>query len=492
MSEFEIKLAVPAAARPHLLEALSGAQVETVPLHAIYFDTPGSALSARHVSLRVRREGDHWVQTLKAPGDSTLDRFEDNVPLGAAGSRKAPPRADLGRHTDARALEVIRSALGGNPGDALLQPVFEVKVDRRVRRVESSGSVVELAFDEGELLAQGRKAPVCELELELLEGDRQGLLMLARRWRMEWDLFLSTSSKAQRGQRLAAGEQFGEPVNASPPVLDRNKPTRGRFLGAVLDACLRQVLANAGEIAAGSRADEHIHQLRVGLRRLRTALRELPALRDAGEAVEPALLGVFRPLGEWRDRSDVVRAIEPRIEAAGGRPVRFPAGFHQDRDPREMVHGPAFQDALLQLLSFAETVRGDDRKGVRRMVAGRLDRLHQRVCEDGARFTRLSEERQHGVRKRLKRLRYLGEFVAPLYPDKAVGRYMKALKPAQDALGEYNDEIMAASLYRELAGDQEEARFAVALLEARRRSEAKACRKALERLADARPFWRKA
>lgn len=491
MSEFEIKLAVPAAARPGLLKELSGGKVETVPLHAIYFDTPGCALSARQVSLRVRREGGVWVQTLKAPGDSTLDRFEDDVPLGAATARKAPPRADPGRHTDARAVEVIRSALGKDQEDAL-QPVFEVTVERRVRRIERGGSVVELAFDEGELRAQGRKAPVCELELELVEGDRQELLMLARRWRMQWDLWLSTSSKARRGQRLAAGERFCEPVNASPPVLDRMKPTRGDFLGAVLDACLNQVLANAGEIAAGSRADEHIHQLRVGLRRLRTALRELPALRDAGEAVEPALLGVFRPLGEWRDRSHVLRAIEPKIEAAGGRPVRFPAGFQEDRDPAQLVHGPAFQDALLRLLSLAESVRGDDRKGVRAMVSARLDRLHRQVCEDGARFTRLSEERQHGVRKRLKRLRYLGEFAAPLYPEKAVGRYMEALRPAQDALGEYNDEVMAASFYRGLADAQEEARFAVALLQARRSSEAKACRKALGRLADARPFWRKA
>ena len=482
MSEYEVKLAVPATTRQGLLRELSEGDVETVALHAIYFDTPGASLSSRHVSLRVRREGDEWVQTLKAPGDSTLDRFEDNVPLGPASSHKAPPRADLSRHIDARAAEAIRSVAN------TLRPVFEVKVERRVRRIESGGSVVELAFDEGELLAQGRKAAVCELELELLEGDRQELLMLARRWRMQWDLWLSTSSKAQRGQRLAAGELFDEPFHARPPVLARKKPTRGEFLGAVLDACLQQVLANAGEVAAGRRADAHIHQLRVGLRRLRTALRELPALRDAGEAVEPALLGVFRALGEWRDRSHVLRAIEPKIEAAGGRPVRFPDGFHQDRDPAAMVHAPTFQDALLRLLSLAETVRQDDRKGTRAMVSARLDRLHRQVCEDGARFTKLAEDRQHRVRKRLKRLRYLGEFVAPLYPDKAVERYMKALKPAQDALGEYNDEVMAASFYREL--DQSEARFAVDLLEARRPSEAKACRKALERLADARPFWR--
>ena len=491
MSEFEIKLVVPAPARQGLLQELSGADTRVVPLHAIYFDTPRSELSRRHASLRVRREGDDWVQTLKAPGDSTLDRFEDNVPLGAAASGNEPPRAELGRHTGARAMDVIRSALGRDQDEAL-QPVFEVKVERRVRRIERGGSVVELAFDEGELLAQGRTAPVCELELELVEGDREELLMLARRWRMQWDLSLSTRSKAQRGQRLAEGELFGEPVHARPPVLARDKPSRGEFLGAVLDACMHQVLANAAEIAAGSRGDEHVHQLRVGLRRLRTALRELPALREAGEAVEPALLGVFRTLGEWRDRSHVLRAIGPKIEAAGGRPVRFPAGFHEGSDPAEGVLGPTFQDALLRLLSFAERVRDDDRKGVRGMVAARLDRLHRQVCDEGSRFTRLSGERQHGVRKRLKRLRYLGEFVAPLYRDEAVERYMKALKPAQDALGEYNDEAMAASFYRELAGDQEEARFAVALLEARRSAEAKACRKALERLADARPFWRKA
>jgi inorganic triphosphatase YgiF len=64
MSAYEVRLAVPDAARDGLPRELSSGQVTTVPLHAICFDTPGSALSRRHVSLRVRREGHDRVQTL--------------------------------------------------------------------------------------------------------------------------------------------------------------------------------------------------------------------------------------------------------------------------------------------------------------------------------------------------------------------------------------------------------------------------------------------
>jgi CHAD domain-containing protein len=264
------------------------------------------------------------------------------------------------------------------------------------------------------------------------------------------------------------------------------------FTAAVLDSCLDQVMGNVSELAAGSQGDEHVHQARVGIRRLRTALREFPTLAGDSERFEPVLVEVFRALGQRRDRTHVLRDIQPLVEAAGGRPLRVPPEFHEGPDPGKLVRSDDFQDALLSLLARAEQARtSTPGSGVRKTMRGRMTELSKQVTREGRRFTDLAEERQHRVRKRLKRLRYLCEFIAPLYPKDAVHVYLAEIKPAQDALGHYYDQIMAQSLFEELMSSDPGARFGVEWLQARRPAEAKACRRSLRTLESANGFWKK-
>lgn len=490
--EREIKFEIPQHTLAALVAEMSSEGDDTVTLHAVYQDFPGRELARAGVALRVRREGDLWIQTLKAPGAHALERVEDEVVLGPATEGGAPPAADLARHVSRAAQAALRSAIdpAAGPGMPAVHPVFEVKVLRRRRKIRHGASLVEIALDEGELLAAGRKRPVHELELELVEGHVGDLLALARIWRQRWDLCLNTASKAARGNRLASGNLFGPAVGASAPRLPA-KVRMGEFTAAVLDACLAQVMGNASEIAGGGLGDEHVHQLRVGLRRLRTALRDLPSLAVVRGQVETVLVDVFRGLGERRDRTHVLRTIQPLIQAAGGKPLRIPAAFHEGADPGELVRSSDFQDAILRLLASAERARSTPGDPVKRTLRPQLAKLHKQVTQEGRHFTRLSEDDQHSVRKRLKRLRYLSEFVAPLYPRKDVQRYVSAIKPAQEALGQYNDEIMAQGLYEELSATEPSARFGVQWLQSRRESEARACRKSLRKLNGSRPFWEK-
>lgn len=490
-AERELKFGVPDEAWEALAQDMSGPDTQLVPLHAVYQDLPGRELGRAAIALRVRREPGGWIQTLKAPGAHSLERLEDEVPIGHLRD-DAPPNADLGRHQSPAAQAVLRAALGFGDAETLpdVHPVFEVKVQRRTRRVVQGRSIIEVALDEGQILAGGRSQTVRELELELVQGNVRDLLAMARKWRERWGLWLSTASKAARGDRLARGDLYGPPVGATPPAVP-GKPRMGPFTAAVLHSCLAQVMANASEVAAGSQADDHVHQVRVGLRRLRTALRELPTLAADRRRFEPVLIDVFRELGELRDRTHVLRTIAPLVEAAGGRPLRVPAGFHDGVDPGALVRGGDFQDSLLSLLARAEEVREQEGEPVRRTLRKHLERLHKQVTREGRRFTRLSEDSQHSVRKRVKRLRYLGEFAAPLFPAKAIERYLARLKPAQDALGQYNDEIMAEGLYEELVGADPGARFGAEWLRSRRTGEARDCRKSLRKLENARPFWEK-
>ena len=99
------------------------------------------------------------------------------------------------------------------------------------------------------------------------------------------------------------------------------------------------------------------------------------------------------------------------------------------------------------------------------LASQRLSRLHKRVTADAARFAAHDDEARHALRKRLKRLRYSLEFVAPLYARKPVSRYLSVLKPAQQALGDVNDLVVAEAALRQQA---EPAAFVLGWLAARR------------------------
>jgi len=305
-------------------------------------------------------------------------------------------------------------------------------------------------------------------------------------------------------------------VKAEPPRFGDQHPDGLAIRRAVVASCLAQMLPNAGEIAAGSTDEEQIHQLRIGIRRLRTALRELADLDPASGAAqaaewEPPLVDAFRALGALRDREQVVKLAQPRLREAGAPdfdPLAADDAAAADApSPGDIVRAPAFQNVLVSLIGFtaakpAESepvTEGDppsapvNANDARRLLRKRLQRLHKQVLRDGERFESLDTESQHRVRKRLKRLRYLAEFVAPLFDEKEEGTntYLKALRPAQDALGEFNDEAVALALYREASARDARAWFAVGWFTARCEAGAKACRKALAKIEDAARFWKK-
>lgn len=266
--------------------------------------------------------------------------------------------------------------------------------------------------------------------------------------------------------------------------------TMGGLTAAVLASCLAQVTGNAREVAAGGTDDEHVHQLRIGLRRLRTALRELPALAPDRETLEPTLAAVFAALGVRRDQDHVLRQVLPRIQAAGAPPIApLPPPPHAVT-PALLVQDAAFQHALLDLQAREVQLRAEGGTHVRRRLRAPLAALLRQVLRDGHRFKALDAPAQHRVRKRVKRLRYLAEFAAPLFPARRVGPFVAALQTAQDALGRYNDERVAQTLYAPVAADGDPgARFAVDWLQARSARRAGQCQKLLRRLAQARPFW---
>lgn len=489
MDEFELKFQVPRERVAAVEEALRRGSVQSTRLRARYFDTADGALARARLGLRLRQEGGSWVQTAKGPGDGTFHRLEHSVelPEGDAGM------PDVRRHSGHAVGRKLQRALerSGQP----LQPTFETDVERLTRIVESPGVTVEVALDRGEVRAGGRAQPLQELEFELKQGHRSALVELAQTWRAQHLLWLDPLPKAEIGRRLAAGEDAGPATRAAPVVGSGKRASR--MLAAVLESALDQVLANAREIAAGTGQPAHVHQARVGLRRLRTALRELadvPALGSLPPQVAPALTAAFRVLGEHRDRSTLIPALQAESAAAGGPQLHWRPALP---DVAAAVREPAFQEALLHLLGLAQGLKegagdgSDDRtRPLRARARKRLARLHARIARDGVRFEQLDEEGRHRVRKRLKRLRYLAELMRPLFKPGAVDSYVKALKQLQDALGAYQDANAGRRMFVQQAAQEPAAWFVAGYLAAREEALAGTCARACRKmLRKARPFW---
>ena len=504
--EIEFKFRIPADRLKAVEAAVRRAPVQRTRLQARYFDTADGTLAGHGAVLRLRKEGRRWVQTAKALGDGPLHRLEHNVDLGVARAG-ASPVPDVRRHAGTPVGERLAQLLAD--AKQPLAETYGTDIWRLTRRLRLQGAVVELALDTGTIAAHPpgggavRTAAVCELELELVSGRVEGLVALAHRWSRAHGLWFSTVSKAECGERLLAGVQTVPAVKATPPGFGAGgeKPDGPAVQRAVVAACLAQMLPNASEIAAGSEDTAQVHQLRIGIRRLRTALRELAAL---GSGFDPAwaapLADVFQALGARRDGELLRQAMAPQLQQAGAPPIDLPPDAAGAPSPGEAVRGAAFQTALVGLIGF--TAQGLTRsadapnEGVspaeaRRHLRARLRKLHGRLVRDGERFAALEAEARHGVRKRLKRLRYLAEFVAPLFDARRGAKYLDRLAPAQDALGRANDEQVALDAYRAAAERDPRAWFAVGWLAARQPAGVREGRRALRRIAEAPVFWKK-
>lgn len=488
MDELELKFRLDATAAARWRADLVARHAQRTPLKATYFDTDDARLAQARVALRLRQEGERWVQTLKAEGDSPIHRLEHNAVVAATG--RARPALDLSRHADHPALARLRAALADLP-DAALTERYSTDIQRLSLALETSdGARIEAALDVGEIRAAGRRCEVAELELEHLDGPRDALFRLADEALQAGGLWLSTISKAEQGELLYR-HQSAAAVRAQALKLPRgaNGPT---VMRALLANTLAQVLPNASAVAEGGEQAEQVHQLRVGLRRLRTVLDELTALcPPARTEWGAALAHTFTRLGLRRDQEALAEAVRPLLDGALAPKSTWAAP--PTPDPATEVRQAGFQRTLIQLLALLhapdEAYAALDHRAVQRLFAQRLGRLHTQACRVGADFDELPLLPQHRARKRLKRLRYLSEFALALWPGKAARRYVKALAPVQEALGWHVDCALAAGHFRHEAQADPAAWFAAGFLQAHRTVTAREAQRALRSLRELKPFW---
>jgi triphosphatase len=202
--EREIKLALPADqtdAATQWFVARTAQAGHAVPRANRYFDTPALALARAKSALRLRHTPEGWLQTFKTAGTSQAglhSRHEWEMPV-------AGPALEI----DAllRACDDEPSAAALREAAPELVELFRTDFTRTIWHVDHTGAAIEAAIDQGEVVAQvngeTRRAPLCEIELELKHGDESALHTLAAELRAHIPgLTPDDISKAQRGYRL--------------------------------------------------------------------------------------------------------------------------------------------------------------------------------------------------------------------------------------------------------------------------------------------------
>lgn len=465
MQELELKFVLNEQTEKMLrenpaLSRLSGGRGSTASLHTIYFDTPDRALKAAGIALRLRRKGQSWVQTVKAgkvlqAGLSDATEVECRVPSG---------ELDLDRLDDpAIRAEVKRRLNSYNP-----EAVCETVICRTTRNLAmADGSSVELAIDVGEVRARDRSEPWREAELELKSGTPAALFAAARELFPEGGLEFSNVSKAQRGYLLSEQGRISLPAEPrrSRQVALSGEMTLEQAVVAVLHECLDQIAANALAILR-SDDPEGPHQLRIGLRRLRAALANFrPVLGGATlERLADEAKWLGQQVGGQRDLDvmlhDVVLREAEKHPDEPGFPVLVEslraAGAAERARLRDTLKGSRVHGSLLDLAAFIETrgwLRPGDAAQAEALAAPVGDQAEeslatcwQRVAKRAKGIEGLNVEARHELRKRLKRLRYVAEFLAPLYGKERSAPFLKRLKVLQDVFGELNDRALAEAM----------------------------------------------
>lgn len=489
--EVELKLQIPAHQRSAVRAAMLRGRCTSRRLRALYFDSPDGALADAGFVLRLRREGRQWVQAVKRAGDGPLSRLEHEVVLGA---HRSVPALEVARHAESHCYKGLLAALG--PRIDTLAPVFEVQVQRRHRLVRHEGAWIELALDEGAIVDGRSRAPIHELELELKSGPLSALTSLAQRWAQRQGLWLDVRSKSERGHLLVRQQGAQPATRGHVPALKAHAPA-DTALRAIAGAALMQILPNAAALASGGGGAEHVHQARIGLRRLLSVLREFGAWSaDVRPQWSDQASAIFKLLGQTRDRDALSDWILPQLQAAGAPACEIDAEVAATT-PAQVFRSSQATALMLELLAFAHggpvpaTAEGQQRTApVLGLAAPRLLHLHRQLRRAGKAFMSMDTAARHRARKQLKRLRYCAESVSSVLPARAWADYARRLTAAQEALGRLQDVTVAQAVFSAQRDREPRAWFALGWLAARHADCATEAGRALRALGKSPKFMR--
>jgi CHAD domain-containing protein len=231
---------------------------------------------------------------------------------------------------------------------------------------------------------------------------------------------------------------------------------------------LRHLARNAPAVAE-ARLPEGVHQVRVGLRRLRAALsasggnfrvRELESLDERASNLSD-IFGSTRELDVFA--TELLAPVEDSLKKPGLPQLRLlleelrRASWEQ---AVKLVQSDDFTGFLIDLAAAiesriwresasAEQLAAFERPA-RALASETQDKRLKQACKRAKHLSSLNVQERHRLRIALKKLRYSAEFFAPLFAAKPVSAFLERLSKLQDLFGALNDAATVETILRRI------------------------------------------
>ena len=402
-----IKAAVPGQGGKQLLDAR-------------YFDTTTLCLQKAKLAYRIRREGEQWIATIKDGGMSSgglHERREWNVAVP-----DAQPDISVFEDTDIgkKLIELV--------GCQQLEPILSTKFERRTMDIMMpDNSLIEVAADQGIIVAASKKAPILEVELELKSGKPAALLQLGAQLAREYPFIPEPDSKFYRGLKLA-GLAAVQPPKAAKLQIDKNQQA-DEGLCTILVGLIAQFLVIQQVFLAEPTQPEHVHELRISLRRLRSLLEFYePFVEHAQYKYHQAeLRKLGQLLGELRE-IDVANAAWLQCHDIQATPLEGKINLGGILAKHRLLEAEKVSRALnagfatpLLLELWAMLIGNKDQQLIEsHLTVGeysvrRLSSWLKIVIKEGKSLDWTVIENVHKLRLQIKKIRYAAEVLEPVF-----------------------------------------------------------------------------
>jgi CHAD domain-containing protein len=390
-------------------------------------------------------------------------RLEQHVPDATTAW---PPATDHRLILEAAGLEALRHAVAEaeTTGDGLpeaITPVAAFAGRRTILPLTIDGETISLTLLDGVLRAVAAEQPATRL---ILEGPAPELRTLVLALADSLAITVPQHSLWAEALRLADGTEPERRRRGAPTLRPDGLSVDAAFahiVGHLTDVTL-QLAPTVADLEDGTDA---VHQMRVAVRRARSAFALFPALPDnpAHAAAAEGLKRLGHMLGPARDWDVFMTETAPPVEAVlpeqPALHTLFRAGSRRRHAARatlvEYLHSSEFRKLSLDLACLAAAdppADHDVAPPLREFAAAVLRRRWKKLLNAGRALDELDNPALHGLRLKAKRLRYAAEFFAPLFPEKPTSRFIRRLAVLQERLGLFNDTTVADGLLHDLTG----------------------------------------
>lgn len=475
----------------------------------VYYDTRDFSVRDEGFSLRSEAGKENILRLIEAPNGAAY-RYFDEVKWQSPIDMNSTLRDEIPGET-------LPARLSDKIGGALCR-IFKVETETKQYVIHHGTSEITAIIVDGSVNTEIRTASFSEVQFSVESDASSDLFSFILGIDETIPLRLSSETEACRGYRLLGGKNPGY-VKRKPVKLERSTSCAETFR-VIAHECMHHIVANEPAMSAGD--TEALHQVRIGLRRLRVALSLFAPLcadtqvRTIKSEIKwfAALLGPARDLDVFL--SEVMLPLREQYREEPGL-LSLQRSYSAQRIKfydrvSQAAHSIRFRSLILETAAWIETGLWNQSEGTRAarerpIEAFAVEELTQRrkkVKKKGADLAELDPDGRHSLRIHVKKLRYTAEFFMGLFPGKKKSNraFLTSLKTLQTALGDVNDIAVRAGLKADVIVEKksrvdgqklQHRAFAAGLIIGHQRAKLGSIVKAAERsykeFLDAKVFW---